>query len=208
MQSPRSGALLVPRSGFGYLWHPRAQLLSGMRPVIGVTSQVTRSWPADHACDGSPDSGSGDRRFESFLASQTTTCWGIDEGRPQQVVSAPVGHRGCLDRSAVSENQAHSFLSVKRSFVRLTPFCDKCFQDRGVAVSSRGATRPVDSASSGSVLVAQPVIEASARSWRARTRTDPRPLPGWRFPGAGRSIRPCKRAIRPCHPRRTAVLSQ
>jgi hypothetical protein len=27
-----------------------------MGHVIGVTSQVTRSWPPDHVCDGSPDS--------------------------------------------------------------------------------------------------------------------------------------------------------
>ncbi len=27
-----------------------------MPPVIGVTSQVTRPWPRDHVCDGSPDS--------------------------------------------------------------------------------------------------------------------------------------------------------
>jgi hypothetical protein len=40
----------------GNLWHPRARLLSGMRYVIGVTSQVTRSWPPDHVCGRAPDS--------------------------------------------------------------------------------------------------------------------------------------------------------
>lgn len=42
--------------GSGCSWHPRAQPLSGMRPVIGVTSQVTRSWSPDRVCDRAPDS--------------------------------------------------------------------------------------------------------------------------------------------------------
>jgi hypothetical protein len=42
------------KSGRGAKTHARR--MSGMRPVIGVTSQVTRSWPPDHVCDRAPDS--------------------------------------------------------------------------------------------------------------------------------------------------------
>ena len=67
--------------------------------------RVTGEWPSGKA----PDSGSGDRRFESFLASQHHDLLGCRGKRPQHLVEEPSspGPRGA--RTAVPENQAHSF---------------------------------------------------------------------------------------------------
>ena len=61
----------------------------------------TGEWPSGKA----PDSGSGDRRFESFLASQTTRCCGLGHGR---------GHVLCVARQSTEFPRAFGTYPIVR----------------------------------------------------------------------------------------------
>jgi hypothetical protein len=105
-----------------------------MRPVIGVTSQVTLSWPPDHVCDRALDSVGFGRQIGWFRAydergiakiglltldqeiegsnpsspANLTTCWALLGPTATSCVGADA-HQGCVGGSAVPENQAHSY---------------------------------------------------------------------------------------------------
>ena len=54
-----------------------------------------------------------------YSPATTTTCWGVEDKRPQHLVGGPVFARAARSKSGPRKSGA-LVLSVKRSFVRLT----------------------------------------------------------------------------------------
>src|SRR6266511_6162960 len=68
---------------------PHGRVRRRLPATVGIIAAFTGEWPSGKA----PDSGSGDRRFESFLASHTTPSSGPSGSRALDlVVPGPKAH--------------------------------------------------------------------------------------------------------------------